>query len=198
MNNVLPGNYFAHLFQITRTYDIMLGTNNSIIDIWPLVGLCSGVSNSTDVKGEPYMSFTINSINQNLAQVTVVTYCWKIVATSSGSSYTAWVPEYHSSIETPISIHVKDLNLSSEIVNIENNIDIFPNPAKNELSILVKSTDFKSVNIEIYDITGRLVDELKTVNKEQFNIDISNLKSGIYYCKFSLNNEFVTKKFIKQ
>lgn len=198
MNNVLPGNYTAHLFKITRIYDINLNSNYSILDIWPLVGLCKGVTYSQHVYNEPYMSFTINSINQNTAQVTVITYCWKIIYDVSGSSYIAWVPDYHASIETPISIHVKDLNLSSELENIENNIEIFPNPANNELSILFKSTDLKTVNIGIYDITGRIVEEVKTMNQNLYTLDISNLKSGLYYCKFSVNNEFVTKKFIKQ
>jgi len=185
MNGVLPGYYIAKLFRITRVYDIYLSSNYSIQDIWPIVGLCNGVSNSTDVKGEPYMSFTINSLNQNTAVVTVITYCWKIISYPNGTLYTAWVPEYHSSIETPISIHVKDLNLSSEIVDYDNYIEMFPNPANEELSIIYKYLDLKSVRIEIYDVTGRKMKDVNTESNNIYALDISSLKSGLYYCKFT-------------
>ena len=72
-----------------------------------------------------------------------------------------------------------------------NLISTYPNPIKNILNL---NSEKEIKSIEIYDIIGKQVS--KPTNFEQ--IDLSNLKSGIYHLKIILNsNELVVKKIIK-
>jgi choice-of-anchor B domain-containing protein len=69
---------------------------------------------------------------------------------------------------------------------------IFPNPSASFITINSKNQLIENVNIN--DISGKQIIDLKNLNTETKNIDISNLSKGIYF--ISINNQ-VIKKLIK-
>lgn len=71
---------------------------------------------------------------------------------------------------------------------------IYPNPASGSVSILLNTT-VTSSEIVIVDVLGKIV-QTKTINSNQSDLDISNLKSGIYF--ITINNEGMktTKKLV--
>ena len=83
-------------------------------------------------------------------------------------------------------VHNDDLN------SIESGFQIYPNPVDDIMHISKESPgDFK-----IYNSFGKLIRELK--NKNNFEINMSNLKAGIYYIvDTSVNMRIFSKKFIK-
>lgn len=85
---------------------------------------------------------------------------------------------------------VQDTALAIEDNQLESRISIHPNPANQQINI---KTNEKIDSISVYDISGKVVidgfDNLK-------QIDISNLRSGIYFLKMSLNDNLITKKII--
>lgn len=74
---------------------------------------------------------------------------------------------------------------------IKNEFNIYPNPAKNELTVNSKTTG----TLTIIDTNGRL---LKTLNiKNNINtLDISNINSGLYILIFQNENRKETKRLI--
>lgn len=82
--------------------------------------------------------------------------------------------------------------LSNDNFQTNESVKIFPNPVNNV--VYFDNEKVKLNSIEIYSITGKMV--LKTnfnsFKKEQ-KIDVSKLKSGLYFLK--INNK--TIKFIK-
>lgn len=54
-----------------------------------------------------------------------------------------------------------------------------PNPFSGETNILVSSALIEDVQINIFDMTGRLVKDLKTVTNEKFVVG-SELENGVY------------------
>lgn len=71
-------------------------------------------------------------------------------------------------------------------------IQIFPNPAKNTISIFnPEKIMFESVSL--FDISGQRVIEF---DPKSTCFDVSNLKPGIYFLKIINRNEQVTKKII--
>lgn len=82
--------------------------------------------------------------------------------------------------------------LSSRDQSISNSVVIYPNPAKNFIKINNKGS---LENISVYDILGKLVLKSNIANNE---IDISNLKSGIYLFKIETSTGVFTKKVIKE
>ena len=73
-------------------------------------------------------------------------------------------------------------------------INIYPNPANDRLFIEAES----EINeVVIYTITGVIVQQ-STVNSQQtLTIDLSELKSGIYFVKINTKNGEIVKRFIK-
>ncbi|WP_417214180.1 DUF5074 domain-containing protein [Bizionia sp.] len=72
-------------------------------------------------------------------------------------------------------------------------LKVYPNPASNFFSIKGVSN---VMDIEMYDITGTLVKQLK--NTRLKTIDISNLKQGVYLVKITSQNKNGLYKLIKQ
>ncbi|TLG99043.1 T9SS type A sorting domain-containing protein [Bizionia argentinensis JUB59] len=72
-------------------------------------------------------------------------------------------------------------------------LKIYPNPASDFFNI--KSLN-QVVDLEIYDITGKLVKQLNNTSEKQINI--SNLKQGVYIVKISSQNKNGLFKLIKQ
>ena len=69
---------------------------------------------------------------------------------------------------------------------------IFPNPAKNELNIIVEVTQESPLDVGIFDLTGRQVYEMKEPSIEQGHqlITLTNLKipAGVYIVKVLADN----------
>jgi hypothetical protein len=78
---------------------------------------------------------------------------------------------------------------------------IFPNPASKQLFASIDVPTDADVEYEIMDITGRPIYEAKqryTIGTNLINVNIENLKAGIFYIKFKCNNESKTEKIIIQ
>lgn len=81
----------------------------------------------------------------------------------------------------------------NEQLPLDDQVNVFPNPTNNYLFVENKYNDTKK--IELVDITGKII--LKSIEKTNF-IDVSNLRSGIYFIKVYTEKDIVIKKIIKQ
>jgi hypothetical protein len=81
----------------------------------------------------------------------------------------------------------------------QNETKIYPSPAHNYIVIANKAKQ-SIQNLEVLDITGKLVlTSLQEGTTEQSQqIDISNLKPGIYFIKLTTNNTTKVLRFIKK
>ena len=85
----------------------------------------------------------------------------------------------------------------SNIIAVPNSdIKISPNPAKNILQIQGLPSNQKA-KITVVDFAGN--EKLQTVsNNILYNLNIASLKAGNYLLKIEMNDEVVTKKFMKE
>lgn len=74
---------------------------------------------------------------------------------------------------------------------VENDVNIYPNPANQEVNILINNGSHVS-SVEIIDLTGRVM--LKS--EKAVGIDISELTEGQYFVKISGETSIVRKLFI--
>lgn len=83
----------------------------------------------------------------------------------------------------------------TDVVSVEtytqNKISIYPNPAK----VTVNISNVLNSNIRINDISGKTV-YVKNNCSEKEQINISMLKSGMYFITIQNNNQFITEKLI--
>ena len=86
--------------------------------------------------------------------------------------------------------------VSDETSIIEENIafDIYPNPVNDRLYI-----ETQTLTIEIYDVYGR-IQKLRNSETQKLrnSIDVSNLKSGVYFVKVVTENGEAVQRFIKK
>lgn len=113
----------------------------------------------------------------------------------SDNSWNDFVTVYGTNIDMAIFPTVcSTLNGISEIVNTD--ISIYPNPAGNEINVLLPYPDGAKVDISIMDIYGKLCKKTVISNSKDSpaKINISELSSGIYLIQGeSSNGKFVRK-----
>ncbi len=79
------------------------------------------------------------------------------------------------------------------------NFQIYPNPAVSVVSLQSAVFTQQSSFVEIYDLNGRkLLENFIPAGRETVEIDMSGLKSGVYFCRLIMKNKSVTKKLIIQ
>ena len=143
-----------------------------------------------------------NSGSQNESvtlDVAAGTYYAKVypkgTANNARSCYTLKVQTATATRET---ITASDVSASSSEENVNRNfaINLFPNPAGDQLNVWVEGADRKT-EIRVYNLMGKLVMQQQSGNTLT-QLNISKLAAGIYL--LNVNNGMETKaaKFVKQ
>jgi len=142
----------------------------------------SGIESSLPenlISGETYnydLSYTVPD-NYNVNKITIV----------------AWVSSTDGRI---INANYQDLIHKTTNINNYNNdnqISIYPNPAKDFITISSKSIIINKV--EINDISGKLIKQIN-VNNNKYVINSTYLKKGIYFVKIISKDSIISKKLI--
>ena len=84
----------------------------------------------------------------------------------------------------------------NEINNKEEIINIYPNPATDNITIGVSNMLNIPATIEISNIQGQIIKQ-QTTNVETTNINVSALAKGMYFVKVKTAKSVESKKFIK-
>ena len=89
--------------------------------------------------------------------------------------------------------------IENDTLNFGKLVEIYPNPAKDFISVKKLSGNINYLNIKILDITGKFI-ESKVIEKNEYGkiINISILKSGVYLVKMNIDNTVYFKKLIVQ
>jgi hypothetical protein len=111
---------------------------------------------------------------------------------------------------TPVQVYEnKPLNEIVKLITLRKDIDtgifnkptleqitkIYPNPTHDNITIEIPGQP-KNINTQIYNNIGQIINEQNIENNEQINV--SNLKEGIYIIKATTKNHTYTGKFIKK
>lgn len=95
---------------------------------------------------------------------------------------------------TPVGIKSIDYTKSE--------LKIFPNPTENQISFTNEFTATLNAVVKITDITGRLIKTTdlgkQSAGAKTFNIDIHELKNGVYYIELITDSTRSIAKFTKQ
>ena len=103
--------------------------------------------------------------------------------------------DFEDGIETnTASIYIVDKNSSiSQHIALTKNLEVYPNPAKDELTINNQSSENQVISI--FDLKGSLLRTIEVVANGQQTIDISLLQSGLYILRDKAGHAL---QFIKQ
>lgn len=98
--------------------------------------------------------------------------------------------------ETVTSYTYASTSINDNEVN-EVNVNVFPNPASDLIAIQIKDLVRENCSVELFDITGKLVD--KTILYQGSTIvyfDTNKLYSGIYFVKMRIGNQEINRKIV--
>ncbi len=141
--------------------------------------------------GDPASGINNTSVTQNPAHI----------FTSAGNYNVTLIIKSHADSLCKIDTITKSLT----IINCENNlqdllsessIEIYPNPFENSFNIRIEAIAISA--IQIVSLTGELVKEIPiTNNQTEYEIDLWDIATGIYYVRVQSENFVVNKKLIK-
>lgn len=103
------------------------------------------------------------------------------------------------------NLYIDNINISGTvgIHEFENSLglSIYPNPTSSSSTIEFTSPKNSKVNIVVYDVTGRVIEESNLnanagVNSKYLVNSSNSLKAGIYFVTLVIDNNKITKKLI--
>ncbi len=93
--------------------------------------------------------------------------------------------------------HYTSLGLNSN--DFIQNISIFPNPFNTNLTIQLPNFQPKAIEINVFDITGRVItQEALNSTNQKIVLNSETWSDGVYFIQMKLSNSIIVKKAIKQ
>ena len=153
------------------------------------------------------MRDTVAMVVQNLSGMVMAWTPFSIdLMYMNGSTPDSAIIILSSSGPTPSAnsyLYVDNLAFSGNVAGIKENqsevaaINLFPNPAGNELKISFANSKSSSGSIEIFDILGKKVKSINNIDFTKAVIDVSDLNKGTYYIKVNTSKTTISKTFLK-
>ena len=89
------------------------------------------------------------------------------------------------------NVSVEDVKYNSD------NIAVYPNPANDQLNVRLLFAESNAVNIELFDLTGKVVaspNRNQAISPNQYTIDVADLSKGVYILKVTNGTKVSTSK----
>ena len=84
-----------------------------------------------------------------------------------------------------------------EFENKHLNVTLFPNPAADEFRVSSPELGIGGATIALYDLNGRkLLEKTIPTGSNEITVDVTRMKSGIYFCRIITEKGNVTKKVV--
>ena len=88
---------------------------------------------------------------------------------------------------------------SNDTILTANEISIFPNPAINEIQVLINNSDLENPRITLHSLIGNVINtEISESEPNQFHIDLRGLPQGYYFVSIKDREFNKTYKFLKK
>jgi hypothetical protein len=147
-----------------------------------LAGYCGDYTVSEEVENFPRVDFDGSG---------VISYFDPIY---KGSSQDAFVSMFKIDVNATTDLESNPSNFQSLI--------IYPVPSTNQINLYLPNSNFKNIDIAVYDILGQQVIEIDQVfvsEDKSINIDVQQLAKGQYTLLLKENNSILSKgRFIKE
>ncbi len=108
----------------------------------------------------------------------------------AANTFLAMIAPCTASLEEPRAPALRSINKQ---------LKIGPNPVLNQLSVVFKFPFPKQqTQLEVYDCLGRrVIHQQLEPNAQYIQLDVSDLKNGIYYLNMANGRERMMRKFVK-
>jgi len=114
-----------------------------------------------------------------------------LLTTQVGGSYTNKAVSY-----APVQVHSSGI---TEIPDISSSLELYPNPAQNELNITCKSGSNEHVRITLADVTGRevaVIAEGGAQSLQHITYNTTGFAKGLYLVRLQSGSGTITRKVV--
>ncbi len=204
-NDLAHGKYQGTIYEVSYNLDNNLYAGDIILDYWPLNSYTTLLDNQIS----PTPTFIdrenanyITSMNNNSGDVkgTIIHLTQK----PNGDPIDYWYPAKPGElVRVGYTLH-----LQSDYAGLDEedgqtfNLSCYPNPSSNDVTINFVLSEYSDVQLEIFDINGRLVynkDKSNySIGEHSININSTPWSKGMYFIKLKANETSKTIKFVKQ
>ncbi|MEI6696669.1 MAG: T9SS type A sorting domain-containing protein [Bacteroidota bacterium] len=148
------------------------GNGNLWVGVFADYNFDGGISK---FNGSNWVSYTVamGLVNTQVTRIALDKYKKPWISTGGGVSY----------LSNSLGIAEANSNLS---------VEIYPNPVQD---VLIINTNLQSYHLKIMDALGKLVIG-KTLHTYENKIDVSNLKTGLYFVQLTDASNTITKKIV--
>jgi len=200
-NAVDAGIYNAIVYKVTVPIDLSVDNNYSFQTAW------ARQNNSTPwgslLPNDPTFISPMKESEIDFVNGTITGYYYYLVTDIFNNIVSKWLPQQPAWGSHKISYSVYSSKCGVQLGNNElkttNRINLFPNPAANQIIISCTNTNIIS-NVKIHSIEGQFIFNQLNCNASTVLIDTQQLSNGIYFAevftKDNANSERV--KFIIQ
>lgn len=105
---------------------------------------------------------------------------------------------YKASASATFTLKVVDNPHTSISKQLDESIQIFPNPTKDKINITFGSLQYKTAIVKITDVTGKLIFMKTYLNASNATIEMTDNQKGIYILSLTMDGEFINKTIFKE
>jgi hypothetical protein len=118
-------------------------------------------------------------------------YCAGNAANGNGSATSDYIYTTSQAVHSPTSVGIMEQHEFAKQVNI------YPNPAINQLQIRNESNLFAVMNVSIMDLKGQLINQQQNITSDGL-LTLENINAGVYLLRIESEGKVAFKQFVKQ
>lgn len=174
-------------------FTFTVDTESSMLWSFAANGLADGTILTTFWFLDGFMVGTSPELLHSFAEVGSYEICLRVVSTDEDTCTRC----LNICVDTGYVIDESTMGIST--TDIEEGIDIYPNPAMDRITISLEHRSLKDAHIRINDVLGRAVHNEKVEGtSSQFNIEVGELADGMYTIELYSEGKTYRAKFLKQ
>jgi hypothetical protein len=156
-------------------------------------------STTTLIAVIPSLQYTINVVGTTYAYYSGTQKFPLVTVNYEKSTLTS---PFGPTVSTTADISMNSLVITTGIneVNFDADFTMYPNPAKDNISVNLSNTNNNKGSVEIYNELGQVARRVELGNDATIKttISVADLKPGVYFVKTNLGERTTTKKLIIQ
>ena len=177
-----------------------LSYNSSLVDVTGLTSQLAGLEYNISNGVVRIAWADVNAVNLQANDVLFTLKVRAKDAISASTNVFSYTDKTEFANATGEVVSFSGLKVSSIVAdNNTNSISVYPNPFRSNAEISYNIVESGSVRITLYNAVGQrlsvLVDESKDAGTYKFNLNTSDLPSGVYSCEIIVNGK--TSKYNK-
>jgi hypothetical protein len=189
---------------------VVVDTLSSKLDVTSIKKVMASHPFEYNISGQGVLTFTFDNIllpdsnvneaaSHGLIEFTINQHPSNSVGTIIENTAEIYF-DFNPAIVTNTTTNTIVLPTTIEEIKLSNVVSVYPNPTEGRIKISFNAIKENEVNIALFDITGRKVNEL-TQNKKMsgtqlLDWNIGNVKSGIYFLSVKIGDKSYTNKIV--